>query len=122
MGGSHRRQLMRDAEHHVEVFDREQFCGALFQPGSSFAPLTFRTVPVAARVVQGDFDAADVAAVKMASQARGPAGAERRQHQTLPRAHAGSAGLEDGVSVTADDFADFERRLALRGAGAGVGT
>ena len=121
MGGRHGGQLVRDAEDHVEVFDGQQFCGALFEPGGPFTPLAFRTVPVAARVVQRSLDAAGVAAVEMASHAGRPAARQRRQHQPLPRSQAGSAGAEEGVSVTADDFADFERGPLFRCPGAGTG-
>jgi len=122
MGGRHGRQLVRDAEDHVEVFDGEQFLSTFFQPGGPFTSLTFRTVPVAAGVVQGSLCAAGVTAVEMASHVRRAAARQRRQHQPLPRSQAGSAGSEEGVSVAADDFADFERRPACRGPGAGTGT
>ena len=122
MGGGQCRQLVRDAEDHVEVFNREQLPGTFFEPGGPFTPLTFRTVPVAAGVIERDLHAAGVAAVEVASHAGRAAPGQCGQHQPLPRGQAGSAGAEEGVSVTADDFADFERRLGFRAAGAVAGT
>lgn len=46
-----RRELLRNGEHHVEVLHIEQFLLTRLEPVGSSRPLTLRTMPIAARVV-----------------------------------------------------------------------
>jgi hypothetical protein len=105
----------------MEILNGEQFPSTFLEPGGTSAGLALGTMPVATRVVQRSFDATGIAAVEMASHPGRPASGQCGQDQPLPRDHAGSAGLEEGVSVTADDFADFVRRLGFRAMGTAAG-
>jgi proteasome lid subunit RPN8/RPN11 len=46
----------------------------------------------------------------MASHPGGPTSGQCRQHLAVLNRQPGSAGVEEPSSITADDFADFERR------------
>ena len=120
MRRGYRGQLVRDGEHHMEVLDREQFLPASLQPGGPITRLAFGTVPVAARVIDRRLCVASRAAQQVASHRGRATGAQRRQHFALLDAQVPSAGGEEPGSVTADDFADFDRRGGFRAAGGGA--
>jgi len=122
MRRGYRGQLVRDGEHHMEVLDREQFLPAGLQPGGPITRLAFGTVPVATRVIDRRLCVASRAAQQVASHRGRATGAQRCQHFALLDAQVFSAGGEEPGSVTADDFADFDRRAGFFGAGAVAGT
>jgi hypothetical protein len=113
----HRRQFVRQSEDRMEVLDGKQFLAAGLQPSRPISCLTFRTMPVATRVIDGRLGAAGGTALQMATHHRRATANQCCQDLALLHVQVGSAGGDELGSVPADDFADLERRLALRGAG-----
>src|SRR6185295_9406346 len=68
-----RRQFVREREHHMKIGDRKQLLFPLVQPGCASHRLTFRAMPVAARVVLDLLMTAVMALVHMTAQCGSPA-------------------------------------------------
>jgi len=63
-------QLMRQGEHRVEVWHRQQFASPLGQPGFLGAGLALRAMPVAAGVIEVARRAAGIAGLDVATECR----------------------------------------------------
>ena len=71
------RDLVGHGEDDVEVLAVEDLGGPALDPRRAFQRLTFRTVPIRARVVRKALVSADITLFDMAAERRGAAGLDR---------------------------------------------
>ena len=93
----------------MKVFDRQKILAAAFQPVGPITSVTFRTMPVTARVVQIRLRFTDVALVNPTAHLSRTAGRQGSQHLTMLRREPGFAASNERRTVTTYYFADFRR-------------
>ena len=114
-GGDRRRQ----AEHDVEVGNRQQLGFPIGQPFLGGNSLALRAVAVAAGVVSDPHMRTILAALDMAAESRGTAALDGRHDLQLIEAHLSGVGITPGRTVAAEDIRQLDRwtrhgRAAIR--------
>ncbi len=94
----------------MKILDRQKVLAASLQPVGPIPSMTFRTMSVAARVVQIRFRLADIALVNPTAHLSRTAGRQGAQHLTMLRRNSRFAAGNERRSVTTYYFADFGRR------------
>ena len=98
-------QFFGNREHHVIVFDRQQFGLPSGEPGRPLTALAERAMPVAARVVQRRGRSAGRAAVQPPAHRGRAAAGQASQRLALLRRDVRAVPLEVSGTVPADDRA-----------------
>ena len=101
--------LGRQAEHDVEVADRQQVGLARLQPVARGSGLALGAVPVAAAVVGDALVATVLAALDMAAESRCPTSLDRCHDLELTDAEVADVGRPECSTVSAQDIGDLER-------------
>ena len=101
--------LGREAEHDVEVADRQEIGLAGGQPVASGGGLALGTMPVATAVVGDPTVATVLAALDVAAQGGGATALDRRHDLELLQAQMAGMGGPVSGSVSAQDVGDLER-------------
>ncbi len=107
------RHGIRQREHHVKVFYGQQLTAPGLQPSGPRRGLAFRTMAIAAGVVNYVAVRAMITDRRMSSQLRGATGGEALEDVLLPIRY--RSLLEQFSSVLPDDVGDFESRDARGG-------
>ncbi len=94
----------------MKILDRQKVLAASFQPVGPIPSMTFRTMPVAARVVQIRLRFTDIALVNPTAHLSRTASRQGAQHFTMLWRESGFAACNERRSVRTYYFADFRRR------------
>lgn len=94
----------------MKILDRQKVLAASLQPVGPITSVTFRTMPVATRVVQIRLRFTHIALVNPTAHLSRTAGRQGAQHLTMLRRESTLAPCNERRPVTTYYFADFRRR------------
>src|SRR5215467_14161085 len=102
-------QVPRKRENHVDVTCRKKFPATLFQPTFPSTGLTFRAMPISARVVGDGAMSAASAFIEMPAERSGTTPGNRQEHFDVLPGDPLTASFDESVSRSADQIGHLQR-------------
>ena len=102
-------QVTRKRENHMDVPRRKKFPATLFQPTFPSTCLTFRAMPISARVVGDGAMSAASAFIEMPAERGGTTAGNSQKHFDVLPGDPLTASLEESASRSADQIGHLQR-------------